>query len=61
MVEVNNGPCFLTAHTKECSMSQTLLEMAKALVMAQIQARKLSPNEMHQVLRQTYATDFSDL
>jgi len=35
-----------TASTKECSMSQTLLEMAKDLVMAQIEAHRLSPEEM---------------
>jgi predicted transcriptional regulator len=37
-------------------MSQTLLEMAKDLVMAQIAAHKLAPDEMHQALQQTYAT-----
>jgi predicted transcriptional regulator len=37
-------------------MSQTLLEMAKDLVMAQIAARHLSPDEMHQALQQTYAS-----
>jgi predicted transcriptional regulator len=37
-------------------MSQTLLEMAKDLVMAQIQAHKLSLEEMHQALQQTYAS-----
>jgi predicted transcriptional regulator len=37
-------------------MSQTLLEMAKDLVMAQITAHRLSPEEMHQALQQTYAT-----
>jgi predicted transcriptional regulator len=37
-------------------MSPTLLEMAKDLVMAQIQARYLSPDEMHQALQQTYAS-----
>jgi predicted transcriptional regulator len=37
-------------------MSQTLLEMAKDLVMAQIAAHKLSPDEMHQALQQTYAS-----
>jgi predicted transcriptional regulator len=37
-------------------MSQTLLEMAKDLVLAQIQAQKLSPDEMHQALQQTYAS-----
>jgi predicted transcriptional regulator len=37
-------------------MSQTLLEMAKDLVMAQITARRLSPEEMHQALQQTYAS-----
>jgi predicted transcriptional regulator len=37
-------------------MSQTLLEMAKDLVLAQIAARHLSPDEMHQALHQTYAS-----
>jgi predicted transcriptional regulator len=36
-------------------MSQTLLEMAKDLVMAQIAAHRLSPEDMHQALQQTYA------
>src|SRR5262245_32868983 len=35
-------------------MSQTLLEMAKDLVMAQIEVYRLSPEEMHQALQQTY-------
>jgi predicted transcriptional regulator len=43
-------------YTKECSMSQTLLEMAKDLVMAQIEMHRLSPEEMHQALQQTYAS-----
>jgi hypothetical protein len=37
-------------------MSQTLLEMAKDLVMAQIAAHRLSPEEMHPALQQTYAS-----
>ena len=37
-------------------MSQTLLEMAKDLVMAQIEAHRLTPDEMHTVLQQTYAS-----
>jgi predicted transcriptional regulator len=37
-------------------MSQTLLEMAKDLVLAQIEAHRLSPDEMHQALQQTYAS-----
>ena len=37
-------------------MSQTLLEMAKDLVMAQIAAHRLSPEEMHQALQHTYAS-----
>ena len=37
-------------------MSQTLLEMAKDLVLAQIEAHKLSPEEMHQALQHTYAS-----
>ena len=37
-------------------MPQTLLEMAKDLVMAQIAAHRLSPEDMHQALQQTYAS-----
>jgi predicted transcriptional regulator len=37
-------------------MSQTLLEMAKDLVMAQVEAHRLSPEDMHQALQQTYAS-----
>ena len=37
-------------------MSQTLLEMAKDLVLAQIQAKTLPPDEMHSALQQTYAS-----
>ena len=37
-------------------MSQTLLEIAKDLVMAQIETHRLSPEDMHQALQQTYAT-----
>ena len=37
-------------------MSQTLLEMVKDLVMAQIEAHRLSPEEMHPALHHTYAT-----
>ena len=37
-------------------MSQTLLEMAKDLVMAQIEAHRLAPDEMHQALQHTYAS-----
>ena len=37
-------------------MSQTLLEMAKDLILAQIQAQKLSPEEMHTALQQTYSS-----
>jgi predicted transcriptional regulator len=37
-------------------MSQTLLEMAKDLVMAQIEAHRLSPDDMHAALQQTYAS-----
>ena len=36
-------------------MSQTLLEMAKDLVLAQIQAKMLPPEDMHQALQHTYA------
>jgi predicted transcriptional regulator len=37
-------------------MSQTLLEMTKDFVMAQIAAHRLSPEDMHQALQQTYAS-----
>ena len=37
-------------------MSQTLLAMAKDLVMAQIEAHGLAPEDMHQALQQTYAS-----
>ena len=37
-------------------MSQTLLEMAKDLVMAQVEAHRLSPDDMHTALHQTYTT-----
>ena len=37
-------------------MSQSLLEMTKDLVMAQIEAHRLSPEDMHQALQQTYAS-----
>jgi predicted transcriptional regulator len=45
-----------TTHTKECSMSQTLLEMAKDLVLAQIKAQRLAPDEMHAALQHTYTS-----
>lgn len=37
-------------------MPQTVLEMAKDLVMAQIQAGQLSPDEMQDALQKTYAS-----
>jgi predicted transcriptional regulator len=37
-------------------MSQTVLEMTKDLVLAQIQAQKLSPEEMHSALQQIYSS-----
>ncbi len=37
-------------------MPQTLLEMAKDLVLAQIEAHKLSPEEMHQALQHTHTS-----
>ena len=37
-------------------MSQTLLEMAKDLVLAQIHAHKLSSDEMHTALQETYGS-----
>ena|SRR5262249_8220566 len=37
-------------------MSPTLLEMAKDLVLAQITAHNLPPEEMHHALQQTYAS-----
>jgi predicted transcriptional regulator len=55
-VRVKNGLGFFTTSTKEYCMSQTLLEMVKDLVMAQIEAHSLSPEEMHQALQQTYAS-----
>jgi predicted transcriptional regulator len=41
---------------KECAMSQTLLEMVKDLVLAQIYAHELPPEEMHKALKDTYVT-----
>src|SRR5437016_11174716 len=41
---------------RNASMSQTLLAMAKDLVMAQITAHRLAPDEMHTALQQTYAS-----
>ena len=43
-------------YTKEPFMSQSLLEMAKDLVLAQIEAHRLSPDEMHAALQQTYSS-----
>ena len=37
-------------------MSQTLLEMTKDLVLAQIRVHQLSPEDMHAALQQTYAS-----
>jgi predicted transcriptional regulator len=37
-------------------MPQTLLEMTKDLVLAQIEAHRLSPEEMHTALQQTYTS-----
>src|SRR2546427_5582654 len=37
-------------------MPQTLLAMAKDLVLAQIEAHRLSTEDMHQALQQTYAS-----
>ena len=37
-------------------MSQTLLEMAKDLVLAQIQVHRLSPDDMHAALQDTYSS-----
>jgi len=37
-------------------MPQTLLEMAKELVLAQIEAHRLSPEDMHQVLQHTHTS-----
>ena len=41
---------------KEYIMAQTLLEMAKDLVLAQIRVHQLSPEDMHAALQQTYAS-----
>src|SRR6266853_4392766 len=37
-------------------MSQTLLEMAKDLVLAQIQVHRLAPEDMHAALQDTYSS-----
>ena len=37
-------------------MSQSLLEMAKDLILAQIHAQKLSPEDMHTALQHTYGS-----
>jgi predicted transcriptional regulator len=41
---------------KEYSMAQTLLEMAKDLVLAQIRVHSLSPEDMHTALHDTYVS-----
>lgn len=41
---------------KEVPMSQTLLEMTKELVLAQIQSEQVAPEAMHDVLYSTYET-----
>jgi predicted transcriptional regulator len=41
---------------KEYIMAQTLLEMAKDLVLAQIHVHQLSPEDMHAALQHTYAS-----
>jgi len=56
VLRVKSDLSFSTTHTKEYFMSQTLLEMTKDLVMVQIEAHSISPNEMHQALQQTYGT-----
>jgi predicted transcriptional regulator len=55
-MKMSNLVLLSNPYTKECSTSQTLLEMAKDLVMAQIQAHRLSPEGMHAALQQTYAS-----
>jgi predicted transcriptional regulator len=40
-------------------MSQTLLEMTKDLVLAQIHAHRLSPEDMHTALQNTYSSLFA--
>jgi predicted transcriptional regulator len=42
--------------TKEIVMSQTLLEMTKDLVLAQIQIKQVTPEALSSVLHNTYAT-----
>jgi predicted transcriptional regulator len=37
-------------------MSQTILEMAKDLVLAQLQVKALAPDDMHHTLQQTHTT-----
>jgi len=56
VLRVSCAGCSITTHTKECFMPQNLLEMAKDLVLAQIQAQKLSLEEMHSALQHTYAS-----
>jgi predicted transcriptional regulator len=45
-----------TASIKACPMFQSLLDMAKNLVLAQIEAHRLSPDDMHAALQRTYAS-----
>src|SRR5207237_6745522 len=54
----DGNPCLLFSYDtyEGMFMSQTLLEMAKDLVLAQIQAHKLSSDEMHTALQHTYTS-----
>ena len=55
VVKAHSG-CSFNPHTKECSMSQSLLEMTKDLVLAQIEAHSLSPEDMQTALQHTYSS-----
>jgi predicted transcriptional regulator len=55
-LELKKPLFFPTTHTKEYSMSQSLLEMTTDLVLAQIQAHRLSPDEMQTALQHTYSS-----
>src|SRR5882672_7315265 len=56
VIEAKKRLRFPITYTKEGSMSQTLLEMAKDLVLAQIQAKTLPPDDMHQALQHTHTS-----
>src|SRR5262245_18363505 len=55
-LRVQTAVVLSTTFTRGYFMAQTLLEMARALVLAQVEAHRLSPEEMHKDLQQTYAS-----